>query len=90
MLCTGCRLDLEGNHFINNKEMCYKCVYRLKCSKSKEKIYFCKECNSQIKKATNKINQRKVYCSKECAKKGAKKTSNNFWTKVLATNHLLH
>lgn len=48
MLCDNCKIDRLVSDFINSKNICYKCMYRIKVEKSKEnrtsESRYCKEC----------------------------------------------
>ena len=86
MICDNCKIDKLITDFINSKNICYKCLYRLKLEKiSQEQTnesFFCRICgNKIIKKENEKRRQRTVFCSCECAEQGHKDQLNNHWTR---------
>lgn len=88
MLCDNCKADKLVSDFINSKNICYKCLYRIKLekmSKTKpEKPQYCRTCGTKIlhDKETKK-RQRTIFCCSECAKEGHQKQLNNHWTRKI-------
>lgn len=88
MICDNCKIDKLITDFINSKNICYKCLYRLKMEKisqkKTEKSLLCRTCGNPI---INKENQRKrkrsIFCSYACAEEGHKNQLNNYWTKKI-------
>lgn len=85
MICDSCKLDRLVTEFIKNQKYCYHCVYQKKLEKIREKripkTYFCRICSKKFTHNENlKKNQRTIFCSQECAKKGHKQLINNYWT----------
>lgn len=88
MICDSCKIDKLDNDFINNKNICFRCVYREKIEKIKErrtrKQCYCRVCGTQVHHQQNlKKRQRTVFCSSECAKKGHKEATSNYWTRKI-------
>ena len=89
MICDECKTDRSDSDFINSKNICYKCLYRIKVenmrkSKSKKTV-LCRICGAKVerKKGTKK-HERRIFCSNECAKEGHQKQVNSHWTRKLA------
>lgn len=88
MICNNCNLDKIITDFVNNKNICYKCVYRIKIEKISvkriERKQFCRICEKEvIHKIDVKKRQRTIFCSRECAALGHKDQINNHWTRKL-------
>lgn len=88
MICDRCKLNKPDNDFINNQNICFRCVYNLKTQKTTEKRtaepMVCRVCNKEIVRKTNlKKRQRSVFCSDECAKQGQKELVRNHWTRKI-------
>ena len=88
MICDNCKTDMLIGDFINNQNICYRCVYRLKLEKTSEKQtperMFCRACDEEILTNKNlKKRQRTVFCSCACAAKGHKQQLNNHWTRKI-------
>jgi hypothetical protein len=86
MICDNCKIEKLITDFINSKNICYKCLYRIKLGKMSEKrtekACLCRTCGNQIiNKENEKKRQRTVFCSFECAERGHKKQLNNHWTR---------
>lgn len=91
MICCSCKIDKLVTEFINNENICYKCVYRKKLDNTLEKRAnvknFCRTCGNQIIIKKNlKKRQRTVFCSKECAELGHKHQLTFHWTRQLNSN----
>ena len=74
MLCPRCLKAICERDLVG--DMCYKCVFELK-KNTYTGIRICRLCKAALPK------KRWVYCCEECAKIGAKKQSDQFWTKNL-------
>lgn len=91
MICDRCNIERLITDFLKNHKFCYKCVYQEKIIKSKEKRtkkgFLCRCCGIEffIDK-TSKKRQRSVFCSQECALKGHKEQTNNYWTRKIKTD----
>jgi hypothetical protein len=88
MICDSCKTDRLIDDFINNQNICYQCMYRLKLEKTSEKQssepILCRTCGEEILTKKNlKKRQRTVFCSCACAAKGHKKQLNNHWTRTI-------
>jgi hypothetical protein len=86
MICCSCKKERKETDFINNQKFCYRCEYQKKLEKAPEKqtdiSKQCRICNKEIPQIKNlKKRQRSVFCSLECAQKGHKALSNNYWTR---------
>ena len=86
MICDSCKIDRLVTDYLNNSNICYKCVYRKKLEKTPEKRTpkppFCRMCNKEVLRLENqKKRQRTVFCSCECAEKGHKEMIKNYWTR---------
>lgn len=94
MICDNCKKDQLVNNFINNSNICYKCVYQKKIEKIRKKrtpkSLFCRICNEKIVHQENvKKRQRNVFCSFECAEKGHKKILRNHWTRRVRSGRVV-
>ena len=88
MHCNSCKTDRLVSDFINNDNICYRCVYWEKLTKNTEKRIdkevFCRTCKTLIiTKKDLKKRQRTVFCSCECAAKGHKQQLDNHWTRKI-------
>lgn len=88
MLCYNCKKEKLDSDFINNCNVCYKCLYRIKIEKIKKnrtpKTYLCRTCGIKfLKKEKEKKRQRTIFCSFECAHKGHQEQLNNYWTRKI-------
>jgi len=86
MICDSCKKDRLVTDFIKNQKFCYQCVYRIKLQNSPEKRTAkpsrCRTCGAEVIHPENqKKPQRTVFCSCECAEKGHKELSKNYWTR---------
>jgi hypothetical protein len=93
MICDSCKTDRLVNDFLNNSNICYKCVYRkkLEISPGKKilKTVFCRICKKEvIKDKELKKRQRNVYCSYECAEIGGKEQREKHWTRKFLGNKM--
>lgn len=84
MICDNCGQDLLVDDFINNQNICYKCVYRKKLEKTQKnrtnEPTDCRVCGKEvIHKKYLKKRQRTVFCSHECAQVGHKELTKNYW-----------
>lgn len=88
MICSNCNTERLVADFINNQKFCYRCEYQLKLEKTIEirieRLPCCRVCGKEIVKLKKlKKRQRSVFCSCECALKGHKELSNNYWTRKI-------
>jgi hypothetical protein len=94
MYCDCCKIDRIVTDYLNNSNICYKCVYRKKLEQTLEKRtqkkpLLCRTCNKEILRLENqKKRQRNVFCSCECAEKGRIEKINNHWTKKICREFL--
>lgn len=88
MICDNCKVDRLVKDFLNNSNICFKCVYQQKIEKTAEKRtpirFTCRICGNEFSHKENmKKRQRTVFCSCECAEKGHNELINNHWTRKL-------
>lgn len=88
MICGSCKIDCLVDDFINNSNICYRCVYRKKLEKPPKKRIskptLCRTCGKEVIHIENKKRrQRTIFCSQECAEKGHRETTKNYWTRKL-------
>lgn len=86
MICDICKIDRLDTDYLNNSNICYRCVYRKKLEKTPEKRTpkprLCRTCHKEVLRLENQNKrQRTVFCSRECAEKGHKEMIKNYWTK---------
>lgn len=90
MICSNCNIDRSVTDFVKNQEFCYRCEYQKKLEKARQKrtrrVAFCRVCgNEVIHKENLKKRQRTVFCSCECAQKGHKELTKNYWCRKIPT-----
>lgn len=88
MICDSCKIDKLVNDFLNNCNICYKCVYQEKLRKAAKKRILkqcnCKTCGKKIIHQKDlKKRQRTVFCSEMCAILGHKHSTKNYWCRKI-------
>ncbi len=84
MFCENCKSEKDEKDFILSQPFCFQCMFKLKIQNRIEKPKskkFCRICKKElifIEKSKEK--QRTIYCSIDCAVKGQKKLTINYWT----------
>lgn len=86
MICDSCKSERLVSDFINNQNICFRCIYHKKLEKSgiirTDKPLTCRMCGKQIPHKKNaKKRQKTVFCSYACAEKGHRELNNKYWTK---------
>ena len=93
MICSCCKIDKLITDFINNNNICYKCVYQKKLEKTPKKRtrkqIVCRICGDMVSHQEEvKKRQRTVFCSQECAKKGHQEKTSNYWTRTIRSGRV--
>lgn len=89
MICENCKLNKPRKDFINSQNLCFRCEYQEKLKKAPEKRVEpepkkCRICQAEIPyQKSLKKRQRTTFCSSECALKGHKLVSANYWTRQI-------
>lgn len=84
MICDSCKQERLIKDFINNQNICYRCIYRDKIKKT-PKIRtktpcYCRTCGQEVINIKDlKKRQRTVFCSEKCALIGHKEITRNYW-----------
>lgn len=94
MFCVSCKTEKLVTDFINNQNICFRCIYQKKLEKAgifrTETVLFCRICDKPIPHEKNaKKRQRTVFCSMECAEKGHKDMINKHWTRQVRSGRLV-
>ena len=94
MFCDSCKTEKLVSDFINNKNICYKCMYQKKIEKIQgkrtPKVFFCRCCEKEIIHDKElKKRQRTVFCSEECAEKGHRERVGNYWTRKIRSGRVV-
>ncbi len=83
MICDNCKVDKLVNDFLNNSNICYKCIYQKKIEKTgemrTEKQIPCRNCGKNlIMDKNSKKRQRTIFCCHECACWGYRNLTKNY------------